>query len=480
MQAENRHLRWLWFILIIGLMLRLGYALAQPTVHLFYGGDGGDSAWYLANGWGFFSGQEHGWIRGIGFYLSTIPTPPFYILYAGLFQQILPLPEHETIVMMRLIQCIIGTATAYLAYRLAAVITSDVRAGTAAAALVAFHPAFVIEPANIATETFYIFFAAAGLWLYIEYVIRADESDSPNRLSPALAIVLTGLAFGLAVLTRAVFLLFPLGVAIHMIMVGYRRQMRTWLGRSLLLLLVYAAMASTWTVYSLGMWGRFIIISDQFMPTLWRGAVTGDGSPAVNDALLLENAATAPPDGCETDCKFHHATATYVEKITESVNRGIGRFLLLRFEEWAAAILQPHGTTPLGSVSIRDAAQDWLHSDRAISGFLQLTQIEGFAVKLAVWLFHYAAIAFGLAGMWLCRRSWRMTLALAGFAAYTVLAHFFLLALPRYMFPIEIPLLIFASATIVRLIDSRHWNPQLNYARLGIRLPNETEIEPRQ
>ena len=77
MQAENRHLRWLWFIFIIGLMLRLGYALAQPTVHLFYGGDGGDSAWYLANGWGFFSGQEHGWIRGIGFYLSS--TPPFFL-----------------------------------------------------------------------------------------------------------------------------------------------------------------------------------------------------------------------------------------------------------------------------------------------------------------------------------------------------------------------------------------------------------------
>ena len=480
MQAENRHLRWLWFIFITGLMLRLGYALAQPTVHLFYGGDGGDSAWYLANGWGFFSGQEHGWIRGIGFYLSAIPTPPFYILYAGFFQQVLPLPEHETIVMMRLIQCVIGIATAYPAYRLGTVIAADVRVGTVAAALIAFHPALVIEPANIATETFYIFFAVVGLWLYIEYVIRADEADSPNRLSPALAIVLTALAFGLAVLTRAVFLLFPIGIAIHMVMVGYRGRMRVWLGRSLLLLVVYAAMASTWTVYSLGMWGRLIIISDQFMPALWRGAVTGDGSPALNDALLLENAAAAPPDGCETDCKFHHATATYVEQITESVNDGLGRFFLLRFEEWAAAILQPHGTTPLGSVSIRDSARDWLHSDRTAGGFLQLTQIEGFAVKLAVWLFHYAAIVFGLAGMWLSRRSWRMTLALAGFAGYTVLAHFFLLALPRYLFPIEIPLLIFASAAMVRLIDGRRdWNPQLNYARLG-RLPNETEVEKRK
>ena len=457
MHVEKRYARWLWFILIAGLLLRFGYALAQPAVYLFYGGSGGDSAWYLANGWGFFSGQEHGWIRGIAFYLSAIPTPPFYILYAGLFQQFLP--ERETIVMMRLVQCMIGIATAYPACRLGTVITGDSRAGIAAAAFIAFHPAFIIEPANIATETFYIFFAVIGLWLYGEYVIHADKAASPNRLSPAAAIALTGLAFGLATLTRAVFLLFPIGIAMHMVMVGYRRRAGVWLGRSLLLLFVYAAMASTWTIYSLGMWGRFIIVSDQFMPALWRAAVTNDGSPAVNDALLLENTDAARPEGCEVDCKFYHAAATYAEQIAASIDGDLGGFARLRFEELAASVLQPHGTTPLGSVSIRDKARDWLHSDRTINGFVQLTQIEGFAVKFAVWIFHYAAIVLGLTGMWLARRSWRMTLPLAGFAAYTVLIHFFLLALPRYLFPIEVPLLIFASVAAVKLIDSWRRSP---------------------
>ena len=454
MHAGKRSARWLWLILVLGLMLRIGYALAQPTVYLFYGGDGGDSAWYLANGWGFFSGQEHGFIRGIGFYLSTIPTPPLYILYAGIFQQIVPLPEHETIVMMRLVQCLLSIATAWLAYRLGALISRDLRAGIIAAAAIALHPSFIIEPANIATETFYIFFVAIGLWLYLEYVIHAEESPSP-RLSPKLALILAGAAFGLATLTRAVSLLFPLVIALHMIMLGWRGKRKIWLNRSLLMLLAYAAMTLTWTVYSLGMWGRFVIVSDQFMPALWRAAVTDDGAPAVNDALLMEDAASTPDEDCESDCKFHHATETYLRQIRKNVEGNVGGFLQLRFEELASSILQPHGTTPLGDISIRSAALDWLNHDRRPKGLLQITQIEGFAVKLLIWMFHYAAIVFGVIGIWLTRRDWRMTLPLAGFAAYTVALHFVLLALPRYLFPIEVPLLVFAALTVVRLVGAK-------------------------
>ena len=218
---------------------------------------------------------------------------------------------------------------------------------------------------------------------------------------------------------------------------------------------VYAAMISTWTIYSLGMWGRFIIVSDQFMPALWRAAVADDGSPAVNDALLMEDAAAAPPEDCQIDCKFHHAAETYAAQIEESIEGNFGEFLRLRFEEWAGSILQPHGTTPLGDVSIRDSARDWLENDRSLGGLFRLTQIEGFAVKLVIWAFHYAALLLGLMGMWLTRRDWRLTLALAGFAAYTAAIHFFLLALPRYLFPIELPLHIFAAAAIVKLALGR-------------------------
>jgi len=445
---DTRHTRWLWLILIAGLVLRVAYALTQPTVDLFYGADGGDSAWYLANGWGFFSGLPHGWIRNNPFYLSALPTAPFYILYAGLFQQFLP--EHETIVVMRLIQCVIGVITAYLAYRIATVIRDDARVGLVASVFIALNPAFIIESSNIATETFYIFFVTMGLWLYIEYVVSTSQSDN---VSVMRWLVLVGLAFGMATLTRAVLLLFPVGIVIHMLMVGYRNNMGVWLRRGILLLVVYGLLISTWTIYNVGMWGRVVIGSDQLMPAIWRGAVQNDGDPDENDALLLENPEDIRPEGCDVDCKYQHSTETYVEQINSSIGGNIGGFVSHRLRELTNSYLQPYGTTPLGDVSIREGFVNWLQNNRSVGGLINLLQIEGFTVKLIVWGFHYLGILFGIIGMWLTRKSWRVTLPLIGFILYTTLIHFVLLALPRYIFPVSVPFAIFASFTIIGIID---------------------------
>lgn len=451
MQVDSRYTRGLWVILIAGLVLRVAYALAQPNMELFYGVDGGDSAWYLANGWGFFSGQPHGWIRNNPFYLSVLPTAPFYILYAGIFQQFLP--DELVIPTMRLIQCVLGITTAYLGYRIGRLITRDERVGLIACALLTFHPAFIIEPANIATETFYIFFLTMGLWLYIEYITDASHSNTDNRLSPSLWIILVAIAFGLATLTRAVLLLFPVGIVIHILIVGGRSQFGMWLRRGILLLIVYTAVISTWTIYNLGMWGNFVIGSNQLMPALWRGAVSNDGTPEENDALLLENPDEVRPEGCEVDCKYQHSTETYVEQINESIGGNIGGFLSHRLRELATSYLQPHGTTPLGTVNIREALLNWTKDNRSLGGLIELFQIEGFFVRLIIWAIHYIGIIFGLIGMWLSRKSWRLTLPLIGFIAYTTLLHFILLALPRYIFPVEVPFLIFTAVTIVTIIN---------------------------
>ena len=457
MQADLRHTRWLWLILLLGLALRLAYMTDLPTRALFRHGGGGDSGWYLVNGAGFYSGQEHGWVLGLPFYVSAIPTAPFYILYTGFFQQFLP--KHEAIVAMRLVQAFIGTATAYLAFRIGWVITRQGRTALLAAALTALHPALIIEAGTIATETCYIFFLMMGLWLYIEYVVPAAKTPTPHRLKPAPAIVLMGIAFGLASLTRAVFLLFPIGIALHFLLLSRRGKMPNGPRRSLLLLLVYAAVVLTWTFYNIGMWNRFVIVSDQFMPALWRAAADNDGSPQENDRLLMVHSDETPPADCTVDCKFSFDTETYLTGIQATVNGDITVFLSRRWNEWTYALLQPHGTVPLGKVSVMAAAQNWLQNQRSLSGLLQLIQIEGFAPKLVVWLFHYAALVLGLAGMWLSRKAWHLTLPLVGFVAYTALVHFILLALPRYLFPIELPLLIFAAIALTechtRLVHKR-------------------------
>ena len=448
-----RSARWLRLIVLLGLILRLGYALAQPTLPEYTGAGGGDSAWYLANGWGFFSGQEHGRIRGIPFYNSSANTPPLYILYAGIFQTILP--EHEAILLIRILQCLAATATIYCVFRLGALIAGDQRAGLIGAVLTALHPALVIEPANIATETLYIFFIACGLWIYTEYSVDAASRRSPGRLSPSAGLALAGLAFGLATLTRAVSLLFPAGIALHLLLLQRRRLTRSWLRQSGLLLLAYIAMLSTWTIHNGILWNRLTFVSDQFLPALWRGAETEDGSPRQNDALLLDGNEAPVADGCEIDCKYRHGSDLYVEKIGGIVGADPTGYFRIRLNELLYALVQPHGTIAFGDVSIREAAHAWIIDDRSVNGLVELLRIGGFLPKLTIWIFHAGGIALGLLGIYWSRHRWPLTLPLIGFILYTITTHLFLLALPRYLFPLECIWLIFASAAIHLLIEGR-------------------------
>jgi len=450
MRGDGFHNRVLWLIMLVGFALRLVYAMQQPTLIQFTGATGGDSSGYLVNGAGFFSGQEHGWIRGLPFYISSLKSAPLYILFVGVFQPLLP--DHETIVAIRLLQCLASLATVYLAYRMAVVITGDGRAGLVAALLMALHPALVTEPAKIATETLYIFFLAMGLWLYIEYVAIRLANPRPCRLSAATALALAAAAFALATLTRGVSALFPLVIALHLVYLGRRHAISRW-RLPLLLLVVYAALVSTWTFYNLLNWNRLIIVSDQLMPALWRGAESRDGSPEENDRLLLEGVEVTTPADCVVDCKFEHATETYVAKIGAIISADLPRFISLRAGELAYSILQPHGTAPFGDTSIVAAGRNWIATDRSLDGLGQVLRIEGFAIKLAFWLFHIGGLGFGVLGMLWSRGRPVAAIPLAGFAIYTLLAHSILLAIPRYLFPVEFVWLIFASTAIVNLVD---------------------------
>ena len=455
MEAQSRYTIWLWVILLAGLALRLLHAATQPTFATFIHTDS-DAGWYLAVGWGFFSGQEHGWIRNIPFTNASIPTPPVYIIFAGIFQQVFH--EHESVIVIRLLQCLASIATAYLAFRIGSLLGGP-RAGLAGAALAAFHPALVFEPAEIATETLYIFFLTCGIWLYLEYFVAAACAPVESRLSARAALALTAIAFALATLTRAVAVLFPLGLAAHILLLRRRRLARAWRGQITLLLTVYLAVLSTWTVYNLALWDRFVFVSDRLLPAIWRGLETEDGSPKQNDALLLAGEEADVPEGCEIDCGYHHPPGLYLERIGEIIAGDGASLIALRVRELAHSLLQPHGTTRLGKVSVRDAAQDWLGGSRALPDLLAIMRIEGFALKLLTWLFHLSGIGLGLMGMILSRKRWAIAAPLMGFALYTVLAHTVVLALPRYLFAIEVVWLIFAGCALAAIHD--RWRRRL-------------------
>ncbi len=447
--VEARHTWLLALILLIGMVLRVAYAMDQPTLVLFTGADGGDSAGYLANGAGFFSGKEHGWIRGFPFYNSNLKPAPLYIIFVGAFQVILP--DHEAIIAIRLAQCLASIATVYLAYRMTATISRRASTGLVAATLMAFHPALVTEPANIATETLYIFFISAGLWLYLKFVGGQARFPRLPWLNPVGALALSAMMLGLATLTRGVSALFPVVLALHLMWLSRRQILQCWRKHSLLLLVVYAAIVSTWTLHNLLNWNRIVIVSDQMMAALWRGAERNDGSPEQNDKLLLEGVEVTTPADCVVDCKFDHATQTYVSKISDIVRSDPAGYLTLRFNELAYAILQPYGTTPFGDASVKEASRKWILEDGSLDGFINVLRMEGFAIKLATWVFHYVGIGFGLLGTLWMRKRWITAAPLAGFALYTISAHFFLLALPRYLFPIEIVWLVFAGIALAEL-----------------------------
>lgn len=451
--VQGRQAQLLSAILLLGIVLRLAYALDQPTLLQYTGEEGGDSSGYLVNGAGFFSGREHGYIREIPFYLSRLKPAPLYILFVGAFQVFLP--DHEAIIAIRLFQCLASIATAYLAYRLATIIAGNASAGIIAAALVALHPAFITEPARISTETLYIFFLALGLWLYTEYIAGQARQWRLHRLGPLAVLALSAAAFGLATLTRGVAALFPFVLALHLIWLGRLNRLPSWRRHCLLLLLVYGALVSTWTIYNVLNWNRFVIVSDQLMGALWRGAESRDGTPQQNDKLLLDSFELETAANCVVDCKSDHATETYVSKISAIVSTDPGGYLALRINELAYAILQPYGTTTFGDVSVFNAGRRWLLEDRSLPGLAAVIRLDGFAIKLLFWLFHYIGIGFGIAGLLWSRKRWIIVAPLAGFALYTVAIHFFLLALPRYLFPTELPWLVFAGSALAAILERR-------------------------
>ena len=440
-------------ILLLGFALRLAYALDQPTLLQYTGEEGGDSSRYLVNGAGFFSGREHGYIREIPFYLSRLKPAPLYIIFVGVFQ--VRLPDHEAIIAIRLAQCLASIATAYLAHRLATLIASNASAGIIAAALVALHPAFIIDPARISTETLYIFFLALGLWLYTEYAAGLARQWRLHRLRPLAVLALAAAAFGLATLTRGAAALFPFALALHLIWLGRQIRLPSWRRHCLLLLLVYGALVSTWTIYNILNWNRFVIVSDQLMGALWRGAESRDGTPQQNDRLLLDSVELETAANCVVDCGSDHATETYVNKISAIVSADPAGYLALRINELAYAMLQPYGTTTFGDVSVINAGRRWLLEDRSLAGITAVIQLDGFAIKLLFWLFHYIGIGFGILGMLWSRKRGSVAAPLAGFAFYTIAMHVFLLALPRYLFPIELTWHVFAGIALASILQRR-------------------------
>ncbi len=426
----SRERFWLIVILVIALALRLAYALPQDRGAV-YGDTGGDSRVLLHMGYNLMTGFDYSSI--------SIPTPPLYLIFNGLAQQLFQ--PAVAILVIRIVQCVLGTVSCYFAYRITLVISHSQRPALLAAAILAISPVFVIESALVLTETLYIFLVSGGMWFYL-------SSIEPTRSKPYSRLILAAGIFGLATLTRAALLLFPLGLALHLLMAfGWREGLK----RTLLLIVVYSLVLSTWTVYNALKWNKHWVIAAEggFMAFLYIGATSWEGPQQV-DANLVQDAGAGDIRATEPDVQqeLYQQAATNVisrDPISWARNRGL---------EVISAYLQPHGTNTFPGESLKALVATWLTTDRTVDSLLRLTQAESFWPKLVIYVFHYLGLAAGLMGIWLTRRNWKLTLPLIGFILYTTLVHLVLDAIPRYLFPMEVFWWIFATVAITHQLSA--------------------------
>ncbi len=414
--------RWLPAFLVLALLLRVVFGLLQDT-QTPYTNLSADGYWYLKSGLELVSGAD----------FLHLPTAPVYMLFAGWWQQLLP--GAGAIIGIRLVQALLGTFTCYLAFLLARRVTGTERAGLIAAGVLAVSPVFVIEAAQVATETLYLTLIAAGITVYVMQVDRAKGHGWRS-------LVWVALLFGLATLTRAVSLLFPVGLALHLLMLyGWRAGLR----RAAVLLLAYALVVSTWTIYNVVRFDRWVVGAEGLAAFLYIGA-TSYTSPQDVDERLSEDAS----EEVEIDATQAERQEAYIDAAGNVIGRDPGAYIRHRVGELARAYVQPHGTVFFPGDSLRTLAAGWLRDDRSFGGLLALTRADAFWPKLVVYIFHYVGLVAGLAGMWLYRRRWRVALPLIGFIIYTTLVHLVLLALPRYIFPTELFWWVFAAGLLAR------------------------------
>ena len=419
-------------LILLALLLRLGAGLGLDHA-LGYRSDGSDAPWYLAHGLALVTGFDEGHLPGFllddypdGPYITLkgLQPPPLYLLFVGVPQALFP--REVAVLLVRMAQALLGAASVWLVWRLARATCSDERVAFCAAAALAISPAFILEATRISTETLYVFLLLAALTLYSA---RRDH------------VVHAGLLLGLATLTRAVLLLFPLGLVLHLLLVdGGRRGLK----RALLLLAVYGLVVGSWTLYNLARWDRFVIAGEGLAAFFYIGALDGgwQGS-AETDRQLIGDTGTLPEDPAARQ-------AAYLQGAQQHINADPAGHVVRRLRELAAALLQPHGTGNVDGPPLRNMALDWLREGRSPPA-LQWAATEGFWPRLLIYCLHFGGLTAGLAGLWLTRSRWRQTLPLAAFIAYTLSLHFILHAIPRYLFPTLPFWWVFAAATLVWL-----------------------------
>ena len=319
---------------------------------------------------------------------------------------------------VRVVQAALGAGMAAAASALALRLTGNSRAALVTAAGLAIGPVFVVEPFRVLTETLFLALLTAALLLYV----RAPEQPA--------AEVPVGIALGLAALTRPVAAALPLALALLLWTSGTGPRRR----RALALLLAFGATMAPWSLSLRRQTGSWL--PQGLSANLWIGAIDDgrwQGSAAL-DALRARF-----PDGPDA----------YAGEVAARIRATPGAWLGTRARNFLSSLGQPHFAPDVPGSSAKRALSHWWNGDRGLSTLARSLSGTGALLKLALYGWHWLALAAALAGSWRWRRRWRELAPLWAVILYFPAVHLFLTALPRYLFPIQPALWVVAALAVI-------------------------------
>ncbi|MCC7206998.1 MAG: glycosyltransferase family 39 protein [Anaerolineae bacterium] len=403
-------------IVLVALALRLGIGATISADQAMVD----DSGWYFIAGELLVTDQMRP--------ENVVPFPPLYPLMVGVAKMLFGLDG--AIIALRLAQSILSAALAAFVYRIAHRLSGSRRAGVAAALGIALNPLFIIDANQIVTETLFISLTTWAISVYV----GPDE-----RLGRKMAAA--GALLGLGTLTRAVFVAFPLGLALHVLLThGLRREWRRGLRLAGVLLVVYVAVVGVWTVYSVVRLNRFQFGGYGANDLLLTATLGRDGTQNMDQVYRDLTGGTVPSDG-ERD-------ALVLRTLGDTLRADPLGYAAQRLGQLGEALVQPHHTPFFVGPSLKEAALAWLRKDRSLDGLSRLVGDPTFVPKALMYVVHWSALVLAAAGLWRTRREWLIYAPVSGLIVYFALIHLFLLAIPRYLFPITPALWVFAGVAL--------------------------------
>jgi 4-amino-4-deoxy-L-arabinose transferase-like glycosyltransferase len=413
---EERHQFLL--LLVAALLARAAYFISH-TPHDFLS-PGGDSLWYVQQGWLIFHNALPATLSNVG------PLYPLLLAAAWAVNPGAPYPADPNavppalLVVVCLAQVLLSMLMIGLVYLLAYLLTGKHRPSMIAAVGIGLGPAFVMEPFLVLTETVFMALLVLAVWLYE----KALRNPSIRQFG------LVGVVFALAAMVRPILLLFPLFLIPHM-WASFRPRLRSaWVGA---LLGGFLLMLLPWRIYVTQGTGQ--LIPEGFFSNLWIGS-TGNGK------FIGAQATDKLRQG------FEGGPNNYAQEAEKVITEDPAHWVLLRVRKTAEAILQPHGTDYLPHFQTKQSFAGWWQSDRSVTGLWAIINVPGFWGKLAIYIFHYTALVFGVIGAWLSLRHWRNFYTPFAIIIYFIGTYGVLTILPRYLFPTQVFFWILAGVGI--------------------------------